>query len=125
MKNENYLFPFEKYEIWQLSIKYSRSIYKLTSQFPKEEKFGLTNQLRRASSSIGANIAEGVTRHSEKDKSRFIEIAFGSLMETAHFLYLSKELDILTEEDFSSIRNQILELSNKTNSFYKVLNPKK
>lgn len=124
MKNENYLFPFEKYEIWNLSIHFAKGIYKLTSTFPKEEKYGLTNQMRRSSSSVGANIAEGVTRHSEKDKARFIEIAYGSLMETAHFLYLSKELEFIIEEEFASLRSQILELSNKINSFYKKLQTK-
>ena len=90
--NTAYLFPFEKLEIWRLSIDMAESLYKLTHNFPTEEKYGIISQIRRAGNSVGANIAEGSARFSEKDKARFIEISFGSLMEVVHFLYLSNRL---------------------------------
>lgn len=119
-----YQFPFERYEIWNLSIKLSEKIYRITSQFPSEEKYGIISQIRRAANSVGANIAEGVSRFSEKEKARFIEIAFGSLMEVAHFLFLSKNLGLISEETLIEIKPEILELSNKINAFHKLLNCK-
>ncbi len=66
------MFGFEKLEVWQLAIQYCNQIYSVTRNFPSEERFGLTNQLRRAGVSIAANIAEGSGRGSRKDFSRFI-----------------------------------------------------
>jgi four helix bundle protein len=118
---QEYQFPFERYEIWKLSITMAKEIYTLTKEFPAEEKYGITSQIRRAINSVSANIAEGVSRFSEKEKARFIEIAFGSLMEVANFLFLSKELGYLSEDLFRDIKPQILELSNKINAFHKKL----
>ena len=122
MNHTNYLFPFEKLEIWKLSIEIAETLYKVTNDFPTEEKYGITSQLRRAGNSIGANIAEGSARFSEKDKARFIEISFGSLMEVAHFLYLSNRLGYLSNENLSNLKPRILEMSNKINAYHKKLN---
>ena len=118
---KDYHFPFERYEIWKLSIGLSKKIYGLTRDFPSEEKYGITSQIRRATNSVGANIAEGVSRFSEKEKARFIEIAFSSLMEVANFLFLTKELGFISDRQFQEIKSEILELSNKVNSFHKRL----
>lgn len=83
-----YQFYFEKLEVWQNSRKLVKEIYLLTSSFPDNEKFGITNQMRRASTSISANIAEGFSRQSNKEKSRFLNIAFGSTIEIINFLIL-------------------------------------
>lgn len=118
---QDYQFPFERYEIWSLSIDFSANMYKLTADFPKDEKFGMISQIRRASNSVGANIAEGVSRFSEKEKARFIEISFGSLMEVAHFLFLAKRLEFIDQQTFDQLKPEIFKLSNKINSFHKVL----
>jgi four helix bundle protein len=76
------MFRFEKLEVWQLAIDFSDQIYRATRDFPSDERFGLTNQLRRAVVSIAANVAEGTGRSSNRDFERFIEIAYGSLMES-------------------------------------------
>ena len=76
------MFKFEKLSVWQKSIEYADQIYSLTKSFPQDEQFGLTSQLRRAAVSISSNIAEGSARSSATDFCRFIEIAYGSLMET-------------------------------------------
>ncbi len=115
-------FPYEKYEIHSLSVEFSVHMYKITKGFPAEEKYGMVSQIRRASNSIGANIAEGVSRFSEKEKARFIEIAFGSLMEVSHFLFLAHRLEFVSSEDFIATKPMILELSNKINAFHKKLN---
>jgi four helix bundle protein len=93
-----YQFPFEKLEIWHLSIDFSIRIYTLTKKFPDDEKFGVISQLRRALTSVAANIAEGSARLSSKDKARFYQISFSSLMEILSFLIISEKLNYLTEE---------------------------
>jgi four helix bundle protein len=122
MEKSEYLFPFEKLEIWKLSIDMAEVLYKVTINFPSEEKFGIISQIRRAGNSVGANIAEGSSRFSEKEKARFIEISFGSLMEVAHFLYLSNRLGFLSNENLHHLKPQIFELSNKINAYHKRLN---
>lgn len=88
MKIEN----FEQLIVWQKSIDFSVLIYQETDHYPKSEQFGISNQLRRASSSISANIAEGFGRRSAKDKYHFYTIAYGSLLESRSFLHLSTKL---------------------------------
>ena len=73
------MFNFEKLDVWQEAIEFADPMYELTSGFPDEERFGLTNQVRRAAVSISSNIAEGSSRVSRTDFARFVEIATGSL----------------------------------------------
>ena len=75
------MFNFEKLEVWHKAIAFSVLIYDTTKKFPETEKFGLTNQMRRASVSISSNLAEGCSRTSKADFQRFIEIATGSAFE--------------------------------------------
>lgn len=121
VKMDKYTYNFEKLEVWKLAIKLSVNIYKLTEKFPPEEKFGMINQLRRASSSISANIAEGTARISDKDKARFIQIAFSSAIEVLNYLILSKELGFIHPDKLDSFRNDIAELTNKLNAFHKAI----
>ena len=117
--SEEYAFPFERYDVWKLSVDMTLNIYAITAGFPSEEKFGLISQLRRASSSVGANIAEGVSRLSEKEKARFLEMAFGSLMEVAHFTMLSRDLNFISIKQNEEMKIQIFEISNKINLLQK------
>ena len=75
------MFKFEKLAVWQKAIGFSDLIYSKTKRFPDAERFGLTNQMRRAAVSISSNIAEGAARNSRNDYARFLEIATGSLFE--------------------------------------------
>ncbi len=75
------MFRFEKLDVWQKAGDFADRVYQITRTFPNEERFGLTSQMRRASVSISSNIAEGSGRSSDKDFARFVEIAYGSLME--------------------------------------------
>jgi len=124
MSDLNYKFSFEKYEIWQLAIEFAVDMYQLSKEFPSEEKFGMISQIRRASTSVGANIAEGVSRFSEKEKARFIEVAYGSLMEVASFLFVAVRLKYISEEQFENKKPQFDFISNKINAFHKRLNTK-
>ncbi|MCB8999464.1 MAG: four helix bundle protein [Bacteroidales bacterium] len=82
-------------EAWKLSIEMVKEIYRITKQFPSEEKFGLSQQMRRAAVSVPSNIAEGAGRRSTKEFIQFLYISTGSLTELETQLIISKELDII------------------------------
>src|SRR5215467_979266 len=92
---------FSKIKAWQLADDLAVLTYKVTRQFPREELYGLTSQLRRAASSAPANIAEGSNRVSKRDYLHFLSVAAGSLAEVRYFLHLSKRLGYLSEADYS------------------------
>lgn len=93
---------FEQLEVWQESQNLAVFVYKITKSFPSDELFAITNQLRRAASSISANIAEGFGRMSVKDKTHFYTMAYGSLLEVKNFLYLSNKLNYLTDQNLQN-----------------------
>ncbi len=113
-----YLFPFEKLEVWQVARRLVKRIYEVTKNFPTEEKFGLTNQLRRAIVSVSSNLAEGSCRNSFKDQARFSEIAYGSLMEVMNQLISANDLLFISNENLEELRETIIELSNKINALH-------
>jgi len=95
------MFRFEKLEVWQKAVEYADLIYRLTQGFPPDERFGLTSQLRRSAVSISSNIAEGTSRSSDTDLARFVEIAYGSLLESISELEIAKRQRFLTDAMFS------------------------
>src|SRR5258707_7348484 len=97
------MFNFEKLEVWQKAIDFADFIYKQTQSFPLEERFGLTNQMRRAAVSISSNIAEGSSRSSRTDFARFVEIAAGSLFETLSQARIAVNQKFLREENYTQI----------------------
>ena len=101
---------FKDLEIWKRSRKFSFIIYELTAKFPDSEKFGLTNQLRRASVSIPSNIAEGSSRHSNKDFARFLEITLGSAYEIETQLLISFDLSFISKRDLDITSNELNEI---------------
>tara|TARA_R110000737_G_scaffold176257_2_gene201332 strand:- start:3565 stop:3846 length:282 start_codon:yes stop_codon:yes gene_type:complete len=88
---------YKKYNVWELGHEVTLEIYKLTNTFPKDENFGLTSQMRRASSSIPANIAEGCGRESDAEFKRFLIISQGSASELEYFTILAKDLEYIGE----------------------------
>jgi len=114
-----YIFSFEKLEVWKEAIQLSVEVCRVTKKFPKEEKFGLISQIRRASNSISANLAEGTSRITDKDKAHFTTIAFSTTMEVLSHLVLSKELEFLSEEDYLKLREKIYKISNMLNALRK------
>lgn len=86
---------FRNLKMWEKSHQVTLSIYKVTSDFSKEEMFGLTNQMRRASASISANIAEGCVRNSDGDFCRFLSMAMGSASELEYHLILARDLGFI------------------------------
>ena len=99
-------FSFEKLEVYQAARKLVRDIYQLQNKFPIEEKFALGDQIRRSSTSITSNIAEGSGRKSIKEKIHFIEIAFGSMTESFSQLQNAQDLGYVQESEVESLRPQ-------------------
>jgi len=104
-------------EVWQLAVKFVSFIYKITSEYPKEELFGLTNQTRRASVSISANIAEGSSRKSLVERKRFYEIARSSLVEVDNHLEIAITLNYLNDKTINEIDQKLNELFAKLSKF--------
>ena len=97
------MFRFEKLAVWQKAIAYADQVYLITRSFPGDERFGLTSQMRRAAVSISSNIAEGSSRSSDTDFSRFIEIAYGSLMETISQATIATRQAFLPETEYTAL----------------------
>lgn len=91
--------PHKKLIVWQEGIALVKLIYSITAKFPKEEQFGLTSQLRRASVSVPVNIAEGAARNSKKEMRQFLFIADGSLSEIDTLLVIAHELGYISKND--------------------------
>jgi four helix bundle protein len=109
-------YSFEKLEVWKESIQLSIKIYKVTHNFPDDEKFGLISQMRRCSISISSNIAEGTARTSNKDKAHFMNMAYGSSLELLNQCVISKELEFFSEENYKNIRLDVEYITNKINA---------
>ena len=112
---------FKKYDIWQLSHSLTLAVYKITSNFPKEEVYGLTSQIRRASSSIPTNISEGCGRNSDKEFNQFLNIALGSASETEYLLILSKDLNYINIESFEILEKEINIIKSKIYKLKQIL----
>jgi four helix bundle protein len=101
---------FKDLKVWMKAHGLTVEIYQRTRNFPKEEIYGLTSQMRRASSSIGANVAEGCGRRSDPEMRRFIQIARGSASELEQHLLLARDLKLLHETEFSELEHKTHEV---------------
>ncbi|MBN8836663.1 MAG: four helix bundle protein [Sphingobacteriia bacterium] len=111
---------YKDLKVWEKSHHFTLSVCDATKLFPKEELYSLTNQLRRAASSMPANIAEGCGKNSNNELAHFLNIALGSANEAEYFLILSKDLKYLTEENFiqlniiiNEVKGMLIALINK------------
>ncbi|MEO7414987.1 MAG: four helix bundle protein [Opitutaceae bacterium] len=111
-------FRFEKLTVWQSSGRLCGEVHSVTKEFPREEIFGLTSQLRRAAVSISANIAEGSGRNSDADFAHFLEMAYGSAMEVAALLFIAADTGRLT----LSVRDTLLGLFSEVSAQLTALN---
>ncbi len=115
------MFRFEKLEVWRKAIELADQIYAVTRLFPDNERFGLTSQMRRAAVSISSNIAEGSGRSSDKEFARFVEIAYGSLMEVVSQLRVGLHQSFLKEKEHNEIRQNAEELARMLSGLRKSL----
>jgi four helix bundle protein len=104
---------FEDLDVWDDAKKLYVRIYRLTQGFPGEERFGMTSQMRRASVSINANLAEGYGRHGVNERRHFINIASGSASEVLALVLLAQEVDLLREEDVNDLVSRIDTILNR------------
>src|SRR6188768_4012849 len=101
---------YKDLKVWKKAHQFTLKVYETTKLFPKEEIYSLTNQLRRASASIPANIAEGCGKNSQLDFANFLNIALGSANEAEYYLILSKDLKYLNVEEFEELLKTINEV---------------
>ena len=104
-------FSFEGLEVYKTARLLVRDVYRLQQKFPQTETYALGDQIRRSSSSVTSNIAEGSGRNSYKEKIHFIEIAYGSLMEAFSQLQIAQDLGYLTAKDIDDIRPSFIEVA--------------
>ncbi len=107
---------FKNLKVWEKGHQLTLSVYKATAKFPKDELYGLTSQIRRASSSIPANVAEGCGR-AGKEFGRFLQIAMGSASELEYHLLLAHDLGLLSDPDHKALESQTIELKRMLSSF--------
>jgi four helix bundle protein len=101
---------FRELKVWERAHQMTLLAYKLTDRFPRHELFGLASQIRRCSSSIPANIAEGCGRVGNSEFHRFLQIACGSANELEYHFLLAKDLGFLAEPDYLAVQRQLLDL---------------
>lgn len=115
---------FTKLKVWQKAHTFTINLYKISSTFPSEEKFGLTNQIRRASVSIESNLAEGAGRSSSKEFSRFLDIAQGSAFEVKCQILIAKDLSYIDNQKSELLMEKINEVSRMITSLNQKLKTK-
>jgi four helix bundle protein len=101
---------FRKLKVWEKSHRLTLEIYKVSAQLPSSERYGLADQIRRASASIPANIAEGCGRSTDGDQSRLFQIAMGSASELDYHLLVASDLGYLSAEEHEKLSNDLVEV---------------
>lgn len=104
-------------QVWSKAHTLTVDLYRLSSSFPREEMYGLTNQLRRAAVSIGSNLAEGCGRRTKAELARFVRVAMGSASELDYQLLLSRDLGFIKDEDFRRAASELTEVRKMLTSF--------
>ena len=117
-------FGYRKLIAYQKAKEVVKHTYQLLKKFPAEERYAMSDQLRRASVSITSNIAEGVNRYSVKDKARFIEIAYGSLMEVSSQFEIAEDLKYITSDERLSMDLLVAEVARLLTGLQKTYNSK-
>ena len=112
---------FRQLKVWEKAHRFTLHVYKITKQFPVDERFGVTSQLRRAAASVPTNIAEGCGRDSELELARFMSIAAGSASEVEYQLLLACDLKYIQNETYREISQQVSEVKKMLNSFIQKL----
>jgi four helix bundle protein len=124
MTVETEVRSFRDLQVWQRAIELGVAVYALTDKFPPSERFGLTSQIRRAATSVAANIAEGHARSTRRDYSHFLAIARGSLSETRTYLEFASRLGYLSRNEVAPIENLATEVNKMLVSLRSRLTPR-
>jgi len=121
---EEMKFSFEDLDVWKIAIDFAEKVYKATGNFPKDEIYGITSQLRRASLSISLNIAEGKGRYSNKEFKQFLFVARGSLYETITLMKLCQRLNYLTDTQYQDLIADCQKIQSKMSGLLNYLKSK-
>ncbi len=113
---------YENLDAWKEATNLAVRVYQITKSFPKDEIFGITSQLRRASISISSNIAEGAGRKSKKDFKQFVHMASGSLNEVESLLYICSQLNLVTSDSYKELKDRVDRLGRLIGGLLKYLN---
>lgn len=109
-------------DVWKRSIEFVSLIYSITKDFPSDEKYGLTNQIRRSAVSIPSNISEGAARNTAKDFNHFLAITLGSIAELETQIIISKNLGFINDKDFELLNTELIIVRKMTVGLKKSLN---
>ncbi len=112
---------FRDLKVWEKAHQLTLSVYRATRTFPKEELYGLTSQIRRASASIPANVAEGCGRGGDAEFARFLQIAMGSASELEYHLLLVHDLNLLEAKEYETLAEKVIEVKRMLTSFLQKL----
>ena len=112
---------FRQLKVWEKSHLLALAVYRATKEFPREELYGLTSQIRRSSMSVPTNIAEGCGRNADAEFARFLQIAMGSASETEYQLILACDLEFLPEVTYEKLHNDVEEVKRMLASLHKTL----
>ena len=113
---------FRQLKVWQKSHQLTLAVYKLTASFPREETYGLSAQIRRASSSISANLAEGCGRNGDAELARYCSIASGSASELEYHLLLAHDLKFIKADEYALLAQRVIELKRMLAALFQKLN---
>ena len=116
-------FKFEKLEVWKDAREFTSLLYKVTSSFPVKERFGLVDQIRRATVSIVLNIAEGSTKGSDRDFRRFLKMSQGSINEVVTGMYIALDQKFISQKQFDEIYDFALRINSRLNALIKSISP--
>ena len=119
MSKPYHTYSFEKLEVWIVAREIRNEVYKLSHQFPDQEKFGVTSQIRRAANSISDNLAEGSGRSESSDRSHFTNMAYSSALEVLNHLITCNDQGYINEETYVALRSDMDKLINKLNAYYR------
>lgn len=112
---------FRKLKVWEKGHELTLAVYRATARFPREELYGLTSQIRRASSSVPANIAEGCGRSGKAELARYLQVAAGSASELEYHLLLARDLELLGEKQYEELQAKVSEVKKMLSSFIQKL----
>lgn len=115
---------FRKLKVWEKSHRLTLVVYKLSGSFPASERYGLTSQLRRASVSVSANIAEGCGRDTKVEFARFLDIAMGSASEVEYLLLLANDLNYIEKDEYDTAAAQVTEVKRMLTGLLAQLRPR-
>ncbi len=108
---------FRELKVWQKAHHLTLAVYKVTSEFPRDELYGLTSQIRRSAASVPANIAEGCGRRGEAELARFLQIAMGSASELEYHFLLARDLGFLNPSDYENLADEVTQVKRMLASF--------